>query len=119
MSTDAVFQRERVQVIWQDLQPLFRLHWEEIAAYRDIPLDPHERAYFAGAGLGLRALGIAPPELPKPPPPPKPEDPKADAAAERARRKALATQGRSSTILTGPKGLGDEPTGQRKQLLGQ
>lgn len=74
-----------------------------------------------GFGLGLRALGIAPPKLPKPPPPPKPEDPspKADAAAERARRKALATEGRSSTILTGPKGLEDEPTGQRKQLLGQ
>lgn len=53
MSTDAVFQRERVQVIWEELQPLFRLHWEEIAAYRDIPLDPHEQAYFTFEDSGV------------------------------------------------------------------
>lgn len=59
-----------------------------------------------------------PPKAPKPPNAPAADPMLADAAAEMARRKARATEGRSSTILTGPGGVTGEAPGQRKTLLG-
>lgn len=61
----------------------------------------------------------APPIIKAPAPPNMAADPTAaDAAAERARRKAAASEGRSSTILTGPSGVTGDAAGQRKTLLG-
>lgn len=39
-------------------------------------------------------------------------------AAARQRSRAAGSGGRASTILTGPLGLTDEPSGRRKTLLG-
>lgn len=64
-------------------------------------------------------LGIEPPKPPRAPQLPPAVDPQqADAAAARARRRALSAGGRSSTILTGPGGLTEPAPGQRKTLLG-
>ena len=67
------------------------------------------------------------PKAPAPPPPPPPQAPppayddterKEKVAAEQAeiRRKR---KGRSATILTGPQGLTEEETLQKKTLLGE
>jgi GNAT superfamily N-acetyltransferase len=34
------FQRERAQAIFEEIAPLLKKHWEEIAHYKDIPLEP-------------------------------------------------------------------------------
>ncbi len=39
------FQAEDWQSHWDEMEPLFRAHWEEIALYKDIPLEP-DRAYY-------------------------------------------------------------------------
>lgn len=43
---------------------------------------------------------------------------KANAAAEQQRKRALGMQGRQSTMLTGPMGLTNSPSGRRTTLLG-
>lgn len=40
-----VFDRERVSDLWDEAQPLLERHWEEIAHYKDIPLEPMKEAY--------------------------------------------------------------------------
>ncbi len=34
------YQRERIQDLWEDINPLLAEHWREIAHYQDIPLNP-------------------------------------------------------------------------------
>lgn len=41
------FQRERAHDVIPDLQPLLTRHWEEIAHFKDIPLQPDFDAYRA------------------------------------------------------------------------
>ncbi len=59
----------------------------------------------------------SPPPPPPPPPPPQVSDPEVQAAKENERKRRIAAQGRSSTILTGGQGVADERT-QGKKLLG-
>lgn len=40
------FQREDTS-IYEEMKPLLQLHWEEIAHYKDIPLEPDVAAYQA------------------------------------------------------------------------
>ena len=39
------FQRERVQDLWAELEPLLETHYREIAAFQDIPLAPDKARY--------------------------------------------------------------------------
>lgn len=40
------FQREKLATLWDEIQPLWRLHWEEFAIDRDkIPLGPDKEKY--------------------------------------------------------------------------
>ena len=72
-------------------------------------------------------MGFLMPKAPAPPPPPPPpapppayddEERKAKVAAEQAEIKRKR-KGRSATILTGPQGLTEEETLQKKTLLGE
>jgi GNAT superfamily N-acetyltransferase len=40
-------QTERVSELWDEMYPLLEAHWEEIAHYKDIPLEPDVTAYAA------------------------------------------------------------------------
>jgi len=51
--TRATFQAERAQDCFQEAMPLLQAHWQEIAHFKDIPLDPHFEAYKAFEDLGL------------------------------------------------------------------
>jgi hypothetical protein len=44
--TKLQFKREKIKDVWQEMLPIFKLHWQEIAHYHDIPLDPDEETYF-------------------------------------------------------------------------
>lgn len=46
------FQAERLSDLWDEIEPLFELHYREIAHYQDIALHPHEEAYEALERLG-------------------------------------------------------------------
>ena len=72
-------------------------------------------------------MGFLMPKAPAPPPPPPPPAPP-PAYDDKARAEEVASQqaeirrkrkGRSSTILTGPEGLTEEETLQKKTLLGE
>lgn len=67
-------------------------------------------------------MGFLKPSKPKPPPPPpKPvqiDDARITQAAGERRSRLARTQGRSSTILTGPLGASTEGLGGAKTLLG-
>ena len=39
------YQRERARELWPEILPLLELHWQEIATYADIPLDPDVERY--------------------------------------------------------------------------
>jgi len=39
------FQREPVHEVWDEALPIMREHYEEVAKYKDIPLDPNFEAY--------------------------------------------------------------------------
>lgn len=47
------FKRERAQDVWQEMMPLMQKHWEEIAHYKDIPLDPDLETYFKMEDAGI------------------------------------------------------------------
>lgn len=40
-----IYQRERAHELWADIPPLLREHYDEIASYPDIPLDPDVDLY--------------------------------------------------------------------------
>lgn len=40
-----VFNQERVHQVIEEIKPLLFKHWEEIAHYKDIPLDPDFKQY--------------------------------------------------------------------------
>lgn len=72
-------------------------------------------------------MGFLMPKAPAPPPPPPPPAPP-PAYDDAARQAEVAAQqmeirrkrkGRSSTILTGPQGLTEQETLQKKTLLGE
>jgi hypothetical protein len=44
----ASFRRENVKRIWDDLIPLMHAHYEELAPYKDVPLDP-DKDFFVRA----------------------------------------------------------------------
>lgn len=74
-----------------------------------------------GRAFGVHTSSMK--QAPPPPPPAPPPAPDITAAADRARveRESADVQrrkrGRSSTVITGPGGVGDTPTG-RKTLVG-
>lgn len=39
------YQREAARALWPEIRPLLARHWEEIASFDDIPLDPDEERY--------------------------------------------------------------------------
>lgn len=47
------FARENVCDLWEELNPLLKAHYDEIAYYKDIPLDPDKERYelFENAGI--------------------------------------------------------------------
>ena len=56
------FQRERILEVWQEAVPLMQKHWEEIAKYKDIPLDPDPVIYAAAESSGfLRCFTVRDP----------------------------------------------------------
>jgi hypothetical protein len=60
------------------------------------------------------------PDVDIPPPEPAERDiPEASRTTQRATEKALARRGRVATLLTGGQGPADQPTLQRKTLLGE
>lgn len=58
MST-VTFQREPIRALWAELWPLLVAHWEEIATWPDIPLDPDREAYAEADDAGLLRLYTA------------------------------------------------------------
>lgn len=46
------FQRERLAGLWDEITPLLKEHWREIATYPDIPLDPDVERYTAVEASG-------------------------------------------------------------------
>lgn len=60
----------------------------------------------------------APPPPPPPPPAPSEEVEAVQSARDRERRRVLATQGRKSTMLTGPQGVTEAAPTAQKTLLG-
>lgn len=42
---DAIYRRERAHELWGEIPDLLLAHWEEIATWRDIPLDPDVEGY--------------------------------------------------------------------------
>lgn len=53
MTVGVTFQRERAHGVIPDLEPLLMRHWEEIAHFKDIPLNPDFDAYRAMEEKGL------------------------------------------------------------------
>lgn len=55
-STDhavASFRRENVKRIWDDLVPLMHSHYDELAPYKDVPLDPDKEFFIKADEAGL------------------------------------------------------------------
>lgn len=52
VATRASFARESVSEVLEDIQPLLKEHWAEIAQYPDIPLNPDFGYYRAAELLG-------------------------------------------------------------------
>lgn len=53
------FARESIRGLWPELWPLLFAHWEEIATWSDIPMDPDREAYEAIEDAGLLRLYTA------------------------------------------------------------
>lgn len=47
------FQRERAQDVFKEMIPLLEKHWEEIAHYKDIKLEPDFDLYFKMEDMGI------------------------------------------------------------------
>lgn len=47
------FKRENVKRIWDDLLPLLDKHYEELAPYKDVPLDPDKDFYLKADEMGM------------------------------------------------------------------
>lgn len=47
MSSALDYAAESIVDIWDEIQPLWVSHWEEIAMYKDVPLDPDKDGYVA------------------------------------------------------------------------
>ena len=47
-----VFGRERVVDVWDEIVPLLKDHWREVAHYRDVPLDPDKEFYHKADEFG-------------------------------------------------------------------
>jgi len=68
--------------------------------------------------LSLFAFGGSNPAVAPAPVLPTVTDPEVEEAKRKERELALRRKGRSTTLLTGPAGLTDDPTSQKKTLLG-
>jgi len=54
-----VFSKESVAGLWEEIMPLLDAHWQEIATYKDIPLEVNKAAYEEGERRGqFRAYTI-------------------------------------------------------------
>lgn len=53
------FTRESVADLWEEVSPLLRMHYEEIAYYKDIPLDPDVERYEALEKAGVFRTYVA------------------------------------------------------------
>jgi len=49
----AEYQRESVVTLWDEVLPLLHTHWDEIAHFKDIPLDPDIEGYNHLEELGM------------------------------------------------------------------
>ncbi len=47
------YQRESIAQVRGDIEPLLVKHWEEIARFKDMPLDPHWAGYYAAEANGV------------------------------------------------------------------
>lgn len=48
-----IFKREKTQDCFDEALPLLKSHWEEIAHYKDIPLEPDYEFYVAAENAGF------------------------------------------------------------------
>jgi GNAT superfamily N-acetyltransferase len=48
-----LFQRERAHALWAEITPLLEKHWQEIAHFKDVPLEPDVERYNAMEDAGL------------------------------------------------------------------
>ena len=55
----ATLQPEKLSELWDELMPLFRLHFAEISANQDIPLEPDVAAYKTVEDAGNLRLYVA------------------------------------------------------------
>ena len=46
------FKRENVKLVWDEIMPLLEKHWQEVAYYKDVPLDPDREFYQKADELG-------------------------------------------------------------------
>lgn len=54
-----IFQLEKAQDVFEEMQPLLQLHYEEIAHYKDIELKPDKEFYFNAEDQGrLRVFTV-------------------------------------------------------------
>lgn len=47
------YQRERAHELWNEIPPLLKDHWQEIAAFKDIPLNPNVESYCSLEDAGM------------------------------------------------------------------
>lgn len=47
------FAREPIDSLWSEMIPLLLAHWQEVATWQDIPLDPDMDAYEAAEEAGM------------------------------------------------------------------
>lgn len=53
------FNRERVDSLWDEIQPLLRMHALEVAHFKDIPLNPDKDLYHAMEKIGCARVYTA------------------------------------------------------------
>ena len=58
-ATAVKFSSERVAAVWPEIYPLFEKHWNEIAHFKDIPLDPDVELYNSLDDLGIMRVFTA------------------------------------------------------------
>jgi len=60
------YQRERAHQVYTELVPLFKMHWEEVALFKDFPLEPNFDQYIALEEMDMLRVYTIRKELPIP-----------------------------------------------------